>query len=276
MLSIGGDAPKPKAKVLSIGATGAPKVETKAEETKKEDTPLAAAKVTAAKAIEKTEPKAASGATSPAPSSGRSSPSAAAKPAARDADAVEKEQAADVDDDTLKEIYGKEHVNIIFIGHVDAGKSTLGGAILYVTGMVDQRTLDKYKRDAKEMGRETWYLSWALDLTNEERSKGKTVEVGRGFFETDKRRYSILDAPGHKTYVPNMIGGASQADVGILVISARKGEYETGFEKGGQTREYVIFYPPFPFSFTDNTGCSSRLKFLSVYHQPDSCPRNKA
>jgi peptide chain release factor subunit 3 len=140
----------------------------------------------------------------------------------------------------LKEIYGKEHVNIIFIGHVDAGKSTLGGSILYATGMVDERTMEKNKKEAKDMGRETWYLSWALDLTKEERSKGKTVEVGRGFFETEKRRYSILDAPGHKTYVPNMIGGASQADVGILVISARKGEYETGFEKGGQTREHAM------------------------------------
>lgn len=70
--------------------------------------------------------------------------------------------------------------------------------------------------------------------------KGKTVEVGRGFFETEKRRYSILDAPGHKTYVPSMIGGAAQADVGVLVISARKGEYETGFEKGGQTREHAM------------------------------------
>lgn len=96
------------------------------------------------------------------------------------------------------------------------------------------------KREAKEAGRETWYISWALDLTKEERSKGKTVEVGRGFFETEKRRYSILDAPGHKTYVPSMIGGASQADVGVLVISARKGEYETGFEKGGQTREHAM------------------------------------
>lgn len=200
--------------------------------------------MTATKAIDKTEAKAgSSGKTSPTPSSGRSSPSrggAGAKGATRDANAVEKEQAADVDEDTLKEIYGKEHVNIIFIGHVDAGKSTLGGSILYATGMVDQRTLDKYKRDAKELGRETWYLSWALDLTPEEREKGKTVEVGRGFFETEKRRYSILDAPGHKTYVPNMIGGASQADVGILVISARKGEYETGFEKGGQTREHAM------------------------------------
>lgn len=145
-----------------------------------------------------------------------------------------------MDDETLREMYGKEHVNVIFLGHVDAGKSTLGGSILYATGMVDERTMDKYKKEAKEAGQPSWYLSWALDLTKEERSKGKTVEVGRGFFETDKRRYSILDAPGHKTFVPNMIGGASQADVGCLVISARKGEYETGFEKGGQTREHAM------------------------------------
>ncbi|KAK4229478.1 eukaryotic peptide chain release factor GTP-binding subunit [Podospora fimiseda] len=255
VLSIGADAkPKGPAKVLSIGGDGNAKPEpkkevkkeetkeTKKEEAKKEGTVASAQKVAAAKAVEKSDSKAtASGKSSPAPSSGRSSPSGpVTKGPVRDVDAVEKEQAADVDEDTLKEIYGKEHVNIIFIGHVDAGKSTLGGAILYVTGMVDQRTLDKYKREAKEMGRETWYLSWALDLTNEERAKGKTVEVGRGFFETDKRKYSILDAPGHKTYVPNMIGGASQADVGILVISARKGEYETGFEKGGQTREHAM------------------------------------
>lgn len=160
--------------------------------------------------------------------------------AAREVDAVVREQAEIVDEEVLEEVYGKEHVNLIFIGHVDAGKSTLGGSILYATGMVDERTMDKYKREAKDAGRESWYLSWALDINKEERAKGKTVEVGRGYFETEKRRYTILDAPGHKTFVPNMIGGASQADVGILVISARKGEYETGFEKGGQTREHAI------------------------------------
>ena len=134
----------------------------------------------------------------------------------------------------------KEHLNIIFMGHVDAGKSTMGGHILLLTGMVDKRTMDKYEREAKELGRESWYLSWALDLNQEERNKGKTTEYGRGYFETERRRFTVLDAPGHKTFVPSMIGGAAQADVGILVISARKGEFETGFEKGGQTREHAL------------------------------------
>ncbi|PKI83726.1 Sup35p [Malassezia vespertilionis] len=148
------------------------------------------------------------------------------------------------DEETLKDLFGdadiKSHLNVVFIGHVDAGKSTLGGNLLYMTGMVDKRTLEKYEREAKELGRESWYLSWALDSTSQEREKGKTVEVGRAFFETEKRRYTILDAPGHKTYVPNMIAGAAQADIAILVISARRGEFETGFERGGQTREHAM------------------------------------
>ena len=239
-LSISADTPgatASKTKVLSLD------VPTPAPSAAKNASADDGAKVAAAKAIEKTEKSApgTSGTTSPSPSSGRSSPTAAeVREAKREADAVAKEQAAEVEEEILEDVYGKEHVNLIFIGHVDAGKSTLGGSILYATGMVDERTMDKYKREAKDAGRETWYLSWALDLTKEERSKGKTVEVGRGFFETEKRRYTILDAPGHKNFVPNMIAGASQADVGILVISARKGEYETGFEKGGQTREHAI------------------------------------
>ncbi|KAK4055436.1 translation termination factor GTPase eRF3 [Microbotryomycetes sp. JL221] len=162
------------------------------------------------------------------------------------ADAISAEVAAHVDEDTLTDLYGdapkdiKPHVNVVFIGHVDAGKSTMGGNILYLCGMVDKRTLEKYEREAKEAGRESWYLSWALDSTSQEREKGKTVEVGRAYFETDARRYTILDAPGHKNYVPAMISGAAQADVAILVISARKGEFETGFEKGGQTREHAM------------------------------------
>ncbi|KAF8604971.1 eukaryotic polypeptide chain release factor 3 [Ceratobasidium sp. AG-I] len=164
-------------------------------------------------------------------------------------DAVLKDAQENVDEDTLKDLYGdsaavdpnvKQHLNIVFIGHVDAGKSTMGGQLLYLTGMVDKRTMEKYEREAKEAGRESWYLSWALDSTPQERAKGKTVEVGRAYFETAARRYTILDAPGHKTFVPSMISGAAQADVAILVISARRGEFETGFEKGGQTREHIM------------------------------------
>ncbi|OLY79789.1 Eukaryotic peptide chain release factor GTP-binding subunit [Smittium mucronatum] len=144
------------------------------------------------------------------------------------------------DETQLMNEHFKEHYNVIFIGHVDAGKSTLGGNILYLTGMVDKRTLEKYEREAKEAGRESWYLSWALDTNVEERAKGKTVETGKAYFETDARKYTILDAPGHKNFVPSMLGGAAQADVGVLVISARKGEFETGFDRGGQTREHAV------------------------------------
>ena len=134
----------------------------------------------------------------------------------------------------------REHVNIVFIGHVDAGKSTISGQVLLLTGQVDERTIQKYEREAKEKNRESWYLAYVMDTGEEERTKGITVEVGRAHFATEKKRYTLLDAPGHKNYVPNMIGGASQADVGVLVISSRKGEFETGFDRGGQTREHAM------------------------------------
>ncbi|KAJ3679864.1 hypothetical protein LUZ60_016142 [Juncus effusus] len=134
----------------------------------------------------------------------------------------------------------KRHLNVVFIGHVDAGKSTTGGQILFLSGQVDDRTIQKYEREAQERNRESWYMAYIMDTTEEERLRGKTVEVGRAHFETETTRFTILDAPGHKSYVPNMISGASQADIGVLVISARKGEFEAGYEGGGQTREHIL------------------------------------
>jgi len=158
---------------------------------------------------------------------------APAKPAAKVVEKVESVA-------PVKEGDPREHLNLVFIGHVDAGKSTLSGSILYITENVDKRTIERYEREAKELNRESWFLAFIMDTNEEERAKGKTVEVGKAHFETVVKRYTILDAPGHKNYVPNMIMGASQADVGVLVISARKGEFETGFDRGGQTREHAM------------------------------------
>jgi len=133
----------------------------------------------------------------------------------------------------------REHLNLVFIGHVDAGKSTLSGQILLKTGLVDERTIAKYEKEAKQKNRESWWIAYIMDTSEEERAKGKTVECGRAHFDTKNKRYTILDAPGHKNYVPHMISGAAQADVACLVISARKGEFEAGFDRGGQTREHA-------------------------------------
>lgn len=133
----------------------------------------------------------------------------------------------------------REPASLVFIGHVDAGKSTICGSIMFNMGVVDKRTIEKFQQEAKETGRDSWWLAYVMDDSKEEKAKGKTVEVGRALFNTNTKRYTIFDAPGHKNYVPNMIMGAACADIGGLVISARKGEFEAGFDREGQTREHA-------------------------------------
>jgi len=157
---------------------------------------------------------------------------------------TKKEKKKRLEQEELAELVAKddprEHLNIVFIGHVDAGKSTISGQVLLLTGMVDQRLIEKYTAEAAEKNRSSWYLAYIMDTNDEERAKGKTVEVGRAHFNTEKKRYTILDAPGHKNFVPQMIMGVAQADIAVLVISSRKGEFEAGFEKSGQTREHAL------------------------------------
>ncbi|BFZ59597.1 translation termination factor GTPase eRF3 [Saitoella coloradoensis] len=239
-VSLGGGG----AKAVSIGASADAAKPAEVKEVKKVEakvaTPPASPKPAAAEVAAAATPEKAAAVEKSEAKISRANEKREAAAEKREADAIAKAQEEEVDDEIVNDMYGKEHINVVFMGHVDAGKSTMGGNILFLTGMVDKRTMEKYEREAKEQNRESWYLSWALDSTKEERAKGKTVEVGRAYFETEKRKYTILDAPGHKSFVPHMIGGAAQADVGVLVISARKGEYETGFEKGGQTREHAV------------------------------------
>jgi len=134
----------------------------------------------------------------------------------------------------------KDPMNLIIIGHVDSGKSTLAGNMLIKTGMIEPEEIRKYEQEAKANDRESWMFAYVMDINEEEKAKGKTVEVGKASFELEHKRYIILDCPGHRNYVPNMIAGATQADVAALVVSAKSGEFEAGFERGGQTMEHTI------------------------------------
>ena len=137
---------------------------------------------------------------------------------------------------------GKEkvHVSLVVIGHVDSGKSTSTGHLIYKCGGIDKRTIEKYEKEAEEMGKGSFKYAWVLDKLKAERERGITIDIALWKFESETSVFTIIDAPGHRDFIKNMITGTSQADCAILMIASPTGEFESGWSKEGQTREHAL------------------------------------
>lgn len=137
---------------------------------------------------------------------------------------------------------GKEklHINVVVIGHVDSGKSTTTGHLIYKCGGIDKRTIEKFEKEAAELGKGSFKYAWVLDKLKAERERGITIDIALWKFETPKYHVTVIDAPGHRDFIKNMITGTSQADCAILIIAGGVGEFEAGISKDGQTREHAL------------------------------------
>ncbi|MCX6775718.1 MAG: translation elongation factor EF-1 subunit alpha [Candidatus Micrarchaeota archaeon] len=167
----------------------------------------------------------------------------------------------------------KEHLNLVFIGHIDHGKSTSIGRILYDTGALSEQELRKLKEEAGKVGKPTFEFAFAMDQLKEERERGVTIDVAHKEFQTPKYYFTIIDAPGHRDFVKNMITGASQADAAVLVISCKEGIQQQTKEHAFLAKVLGIQQMVIGINKMDSVGYE-RVKFEDLKNQATTLLKN--
>uniref|UniRef100_A0A0E0CW31 Elongation factor 1-alpha n=1 Tax=Oryza meridionalis TaxID=40149 RepID=A0A0E0CW31_9ORYZ len=159
----------------------------------------------------------------------------------------------------------KTHINIVVIGHVDSGKSTTTGHLIYKLGGIDKRVIERFEKEAAEMNKRSFKYAWVLDKLKAERERGITIDIALWKFETTKYYCTVIDAPGHRDFIKNMITGTSQADCAVLIIDSTTGGFEAGISKDGQTREHALL--AFTLGVKQMICCCNKVKSVEMHHE---------